>query len=54
MKCRSKIKEEKCDFLKVHLQYLGHFLLGKGIRSPPKILSGIKTLTLVYTLKQVH
>ena len=26
-----KLKEVKCNFLKKHIQYLGHIVLGKGI-----------------------
>ena len=31
-----KLKEVKCNFLKKHIQYLGHIILGKGITPMPK------------------
>ena len=31
-----KLKEVKCNFLKKHIQYLGHIVLGKGITPIPK------------------
>ena len=31
-----KLKEVKCNFLKKHIQYLGHIVLGKGITPMPE------------------
>ena len=32
---------EKCNFLKAHLQYLGHIISGKGIEPVPEKLESI-------------
>ena len=37
-----KLKEVKCNFLKRHIQYLGHIVLGEGITPLPKKLNSIK------------
>ena len=31
-----KLKEVKCNFLKRHIQYLGHIVLGEGITPLPE------------------
>ena len=31
-----KLKEVKCNFLKKHIQYLGHIISGEGIASVPE------------------
>ena len=36
-----KLKEVKCNFLKKHIQYLGHIILGKGITPMPEKLVSI-------------
>ena len=36
-----KLKEVKCNFLKKHIQYLGHIVLGKGITPMPEKLTCI-------------
>ena len=36
-----KLKEVKCNFLKIHIQYLGHIVLGKGITPMPEKLACI-------------
>ena len=36
-----KLKEVKCNFLKKHIQYLGHIVLGKGITPMPEKLECI-------------
>ena len=36
-----KLKEVKCNFLKKHIQYLGHIVLGKGISPMPEKLACI-------------
>ena len=39
-----KLKESKCNFLKVHLQYLGHLVSGKGITPLPEKLESIQNM----------
>ena len=36
-----KLKAVKCNFLKRHVQYLGHIILGKGITPMPEKLACI-------------
>ena len=37
-----KLKEVKCNFLKKHIQYLGHIILEKGITRMPEKLACIQ------------
>ena len=37
-----KLKESKCNFLKKHVQYLGHLISGEGIEPVPEKLESIK------------
>ena len=39
-----KLKEIKCNFLKKHIQYLGHIVSGEGITPLPEKLSSIKRM----------
>ena len=39
-----KLKESKCNFLKAHIQYLGHLISGKGIEPVPEKLESIKEM----------
>ena len=39
-----KLKEVKCNFLKKHIQYLGHIVLGEGITPMPEKLACIKDM----------
>ena len=39
-----KLKEVKCNFLKKHMQYLGHIVSGKGITPMPEKLECIKEM----------
>ena len=39
-----KLKEVKCNFLKKHIQYLGHIVSGKGITPMPEKLACIKEM----------
>ena len=39
-----KLKESKCNFLKAHVQYLGHLISGKGIEQVPEKLASIKNM----------
>ena len=48
-----KLKEVKCNFLKKHIQYLGHIVLGKGITPMPEKLACIKDMPPPKTSKEV-
>ena len=48
-----KLKESKCNFLKKHVQYLGHLILGEGIEPVPEKLESIKCMPAPQTPKEV-
>ena len=48
-----KLKESKCNFLKAHVQYLGHLISGKGIEPVPEKLESIKEMPAPKTSKEV-
>ena len=48
-----RLKMEKCNFLKAHLQYLGHIISGKGIEPVPEKLESIKKMPAPTTPKEV-
>ena len=48
-----KLKESKCNFLKAHVQYLGHLISGKGIEPVPEKLESIKEMPAPKTPKEV-
>ena len=48
-----KLKKEKCNFLKAHIQYLGHFISGKGIEPVPEKLESIKKMPAPTTPKEI-
>ena len=48
-----KLKEVKCNFLKRHIQYLGHIGSGKGITPMPEKLVCIKEMTPPKTPKEI-
>ena len=48
-----KLKEVKCTFLKKHIQYLGHIILGKGITPMPEKLACIQEIPPPKTPKEV-
>ena len=48
-----KLKEVKCNFLKKHIQYLGHSVSGKGITPMPEKLDCIKDMPPPKTAKEV-
>ena len=48
-----KLKEVKCNFLKKHIQYLGHIVLGEGITPMPEKLACIKEMPPPKTPKEV-
>ena len=48
-----KLKESKCNFLKAHVQYLGHLISDKGIEPVPEKLASIKNMSPPTTPKEV-
>ena len=48
-----KLKEVKCNFLKRHLQYLGHILLGEGITPLSERLISIQEMLPPKTPKEI-
>ena len=48
-----KLKEVKCNFLKKHIQYLGHMVSGKGITPVPEKLESIQKMPPPKTPKEV-
>ena len=48
-----KLKKEKCNFLKAHLQYLGHIISGEGITPVPEKLASINDIPPPRTPKEV-
>ena len=48
-----KLKEIKCNFLKKHIQYLGHVVSGKGITPLPEKLESIQKILPPKTPKEV-
>ena len=48
-----KLKEIKCNFLKKHIQYLGHIVSGKGITPMPEKLVCIKEMPAPKTPKEI-
>ena len=48
-----KLKEVKCNFLKKHIQYLGHIVLGKGITPMPEKLACIQEMPPPKTPKEI-
>ena len=48
-----KLKEVKCNFLKKHIQYLGHIVSGKGITPMPEKLACIREMPPPKTSKEV-
>ena len=47
-----KLIEVKCNFLKKHIQYLGHIVLGKGITPMPGKLACIQEMPPPKTSKE--
>ena len=39
-----KIKDSKCNYIKTHVQYLGHLVSGKGIKPLPEKLESVKKM----------
>ena len=53
LKTRLKLKEIKCNFLKRHIQYLGHLISETGIEPLPERLSSLQDMSLSRNLKEV-
>ena len=49
-----KLTERKCNFLKRHVQYLGHLISGKGIEPVPEKLSALKDMPIPRDVKAVR
>ena len=49
-----KLKESKCNFLKAHVQYLGHLISGKGIEPVPEKLESVKNMPSPTSPKEVE
>ena len=48
-----KMKREKCDFFKKHLQYLGHVILEEGFKPLPEKIKSIKNMPPQKTANEV-
>ena len=48
-----KLKEVKCNFLKRHMQYLGHIMVGEGITPLPEKLMSIQKMLPPKTPKEI-
>ena len=48
-----KMKREKCDFFKKHLQYIGHLISEEGFEPLPEKIKSIKNMTPLKTTKEV-
>ena len=48
-----KMKREKCDFFKKHLQYLGHLVSEEGFKPLPEKIKSIKNMPPLKTTKEV-
>ena len=48
-----KLKEVKCNFLKRHIQYLRHIVLGEGITPLPEKLDSIQKMLPPKTPREV-
>ena len=48
-----RLKKEKCNFLKAHIQYLGHLISGDGIEPIPEKLENIEKMPAPTTPKEI-
>ena len=48
-----KLKRSKCNFMKMHIEYLGHLILEKGIEPMPDKLSAIKEMPTPRNPKEI-
>ena len=49
-----KLKESKCNFLKRHIQYLGHLISGQGVKPLHEKLESMKSIPPPTTVKEVR
>ena len=49
-----KLKRSKCDFMKKHIRYLGHFILEEGIQPLPEKLERSKPFQHPGTLRKLN
>ena len=48
-----RLKDSKCNYFKTHVQYLGHLVSGKGIKSLPEKLESVKKMPAPTTPKEI-
>ena len=48
-----KLKLQKCDFFKKHIQYLGHLISDEGIQPLPEKLESIRKVSVPTNPKEV-
>ena len=48
-----KLKQSKCSFMKLHIEYLGHLISESGIEPMPDKLSAIKEMPAPRSLKEI-
>ena len=48
-----KLKRSKCSFMKLHIEYLGHLISGKGIEPMPDKLTSIKEMLAPRSPKEI-
>ena len=48
-----KLRRSKCDFMKKHIQYLGHLISEEGIHPLPEKLESIKTMPAPRNTKEI-
>ena len=53
LKTRLKLKEIKCNILKIHIQYLGHLISETGIEPLPEMLDSLQDMPPPRNLKEV-
>ena len=50
---RLKLKQSKCNFIKKHIQYLGHLISPEGIQSLPEKLESIRNMPPPKSAKEI-
>ena len=48
-----KLKQSKCSFMKLHIEYLGHLILESGVEPMPDKLSAIKEMPAPRSPKEI-
>ena len=48
-----KLKQSKCSFMKLHIEYLGHLILENGVEPMPDKLSTIKEMPAPRSPKEI-